>query len=165
MKDADFGLYLIHISESLRNVLEYTKDIEYATFATEKMRQDAERYAKEDEERKAAVETRNQAEQIAYQAEKMLKENGDKVPADAKAKIEGAVNELKDALKGTDAAAIKAKQEALMQILQTAGAAMYQQPGANPAGGPTPGADAGAQSAGEQKKGGDDVVDADFKMN
>ena len=41
MKDADFGLYLIHISESLRNVLEYTKDIEYATFATEKMRQDA----------------------------------------------------------------------------------------------------------------------------
>ncbi|MGN0890665.1 MAG: molecular chaperone DnaK [Candidatus Spyradenecus sp.] len=131
----------------------------------EKMRQDAERYAKEDEERKAAVETRNQAEQIAYQAEKMLKENGDKVPADAKAKIEGAVSELKEALKGTDTAAIKAKQEALMQVLQTAGAAMYQQPGANPAGGPTPGADAGAQSAGEQKKGGDDVVDADFKMN
>ena len=41
MKDADFGLYLIHIAESLRNVLEYTKGIEYATFATEKMRQDA----------------------------------------------------------------------------------------------------------------------------
>ena len=41
MKDVDFGLYLIHIAESLRNVLEYTKGIEYATFATEKMRQDA----------------------------------------------------------------------------------------------------------------------------
>ena len=131
----------------------------------EKMRQDAERYAKEDEERKAAVETRNQAEQMAYQAEKMLKDNGDKVPADAKAKVEAAVNELKEALKGTDTAAIKAKQDALMQVLQTVGAAMYQQPGAGAA---PDGAAAGAQQGTAQegqKKGGDDVVDADFKMN
>ena len=131
----------------------------------EKMRQDAERYAKEDEERKAAVETRNQAEQMAYQAEKMLKDNGDKVPADAKAKVEAAVNELKEALKGTDTAAIKTKQDALMQVLQTVGAAMYQQPGAGAA---PDGAAAGAQQGTAQegqKKGGDDVVDADFKMN
>ncbi len=131
----------------------------------EKMRQDAERYAKEDEERKAAVETRNQAEQMAYQAEKMLKDNGDKVPADAKTKVEAAVNELKEALKGTDTAAIKAKQDALMQVLQTVGAAMYQQPGAGAA---PDGAAAGAQQGTAQegqKKGGDDVVDADFKMN
>ena len=129
----------------------------------EKMRQDAERYAKEDEERKAAVETRNQAEQMAYQAEKMLKDNGDKVPADAKAKVEAAVNELKEALKGTDNAAIKAKQDALMQVLQTVGAAMYQQPGAAPEGA-APGAQQEAPQD-NQKKGGDDVVDADFKMN
>ena len=131
----------------------------------EKMRQDAERYAKEDEERKAAVETRNQAEQMAYQAEKMLKDNGDKVPADAKTKVEAAVNELKEALKGTDTAAIKTKQDALMQVLQTVGAAMYQQPGAGAA---PDGAAAGAQQGTAQegqKKGGDDVVDADFKMN
>ena len=125
----------------------------------ERMRQDAERYAKEDEARKAAVENRNQAEQMAYQAEKMLKENGDKVPADAKAKVEAATNELKEALKGTDDAAIKAKQDALMQVLQTAGAAMYQQPGAQP--GPQP----GAQPEGNAKKPDDNVVDADFKMN
>ena len=131
----------------------------------EKMRQDAERYAKEDEERKAAVETRNQAEQMAYQAEKMLKDNGDKVPADAKAKVEAAVNELKEALKGTDTAAIKAKQDALMQVLQTVGAAMYQQPGAGAApDGTAAGAQQGTAQEG-QKKGGDDVVDADFKMN
>ncbi len=131
----------------------------------EKMRQDAERYAKEDEERKAAVETRNQAEQMAYQAEKMLKDNGDKVPADAKAKVEAAVNELKEALKGTDTAAIKTKQDALMQVLQTVGAAMYQQPGAGAApDGAATGAQQGTAQEG-QKKGGDDVVDADFKMN
>ena len=125
----------------------------------ERMRQDAERYAKEDEARKAAVENRNQAEQMAYQAEKLLKENGDKLPADAKAKVETATNELKEALKGTDDAAIKAKQDALMQVLQTAGAAMYQQPG------PQPGADAQPNEGASGKKPDDNVVDADFKMN
>ena len=128
----------------------------------ERMRQDAERYAKEDEARKAAVENRNQAEQMAYQAEKLLKENGDKIPADVKTKVETATNELKEALKGTDDAAIKAKQDALMQILQGAGTSMYQQPGA----GAAPGGDAGAQpNAGDAKKPDDNVVDADFKMN
>ena len=129
----------------------------------ERMRQDAERYAKEDEARKAAVENRNQAEQMAYQAEKLLKENGDKLPADTKAKVETATNELKEALKGTDDAAIKAKQDALMQVLQTAGAAMYQQPGAQP--GPQPGADAQPNEGASGKKPDDNVVDADFKMN
>ena len=126
----------------------------------EKMRQDAERYAQEDEARKAAVESRNQGEQMAYQAEKLLKENGDKIPAETKTSIEGKVNALKEALKGTDDAAIKTAQEALMQELQTAGAAMYQQPGA----GAAPGGDAGAQPIEVSKK--DDYVqDADFTMN
>ncbi|HIV08484.1 MAG TPA: Hsp70 family protein, partial [Candidatus Spyradenecus faecavium] len=126
----------------------------------EKMRQDAERYAKEDEARKAAVESRNQGEQMAYQAEKLLKENGDKIPADKKASLEGKVNALKEALKGTDDAAIKSAQEALMKELQEAGAAMYQQPGA----GAAPGGDAGAQPNDGAKKD-DNVQDADFKMN
>ena len=126
----------------------------------EKMRQDAERYAQEDEARKAAVESRNQGEQMAYQAEKLLKENGDKIPAETKTSIEGKVNALKEALKGTDDAAIKTAQEALMQELQTAGAAMYQQPGA----GAAPGGDAGAQPNDGTKKD-DNVQDADFKMN
>ncbi|MDO4528115.1 MAG: molecular chaperone DnaK [bacterium] len=127
----------------------------------EKMREDAERYAKEDEERKSAIETRNQAEQMAYQAEKMLKENGDKIPAETKTQIETAIKELKDALAGTDNAAIKAKQDALVQILQTAGAAMYQQDGAGA--GAAPGAEGPTPEA--EKKQDDNVVDADFKMN
>ncbi|MDO5461977.1 MAG: molecular chaperone DnaK [bacterium] len=127
----------------------------------EKMREDAERYAKEDEERKSAIETRNQAEQMAYQAEKMLKENGDKIPAETKTQIETAIKELKDALAGTDNVAIKAKQDALVQILQTAGAAMYQQDGAGA--GAAPGAEGPTPEA--EKKQDDNVVDADFKMN
>ncbi|MEG1934267.1 MAG: Hsp70 family protein, partial [Kiritimatiellia bacterium] len=133
----------------------------------EKMRADAEKYAKEDEERKEGVEVRNTAEQMAYQAEKMLKENGDKISAEAKAKIEESVKDLQEALKGTDSAAIKTKQEALMQQLQTAGAAMYQQqPGAADA---AAGAGAGPAPEPEEstssKKADDDVVDADFEMN
>jgi molecular chaperone DnaK len=128
----------------------------------EKMREDAEKYAKEDEERKSAIETRNQAEQMAYQAEKMLKENGDKIPAETKTQVEGAIKDLKDALAGTDNAAIKAKQDALVQILQTAGAAMYQQDGAAGAGA-APGAEGAAPES--EKKQDDNVVDADFKMN
>ena len=128
----------------------------------EKMREDAERYAKEDEERKSAIETRNQAEQMAYQAEKMLKENGDKIPAETKTQIEGAIKDLKDALAGTDNAAIKAKQDALVQILQTAGSAMYQQDAAAGAGA-TPGAEGPTPNA--EKKQDDNVVDADFKMD
>jgi molecular chaperone DnaK len=126
------------------------------------MREDAEKYAKEDEERKSAIETRNQAEQMAYQAEKMLKENGDKIPAETKTQVEGAIKDLKDALAGTDNAAIKAKQDALVQILQTAGAAMYQQDGAAGAGA-APGAEGAAPES--EKKQDDNVVDADFKMN
>jgi molecular chaperone DnaK len=128
----------------------------------EKMREDAERYAKEDEERKSAIETRNQAEQMAYQAEKILKENGDKIPAETKTQIEGAIKDLKDALAGTDNAAIKAKQDALVQILQTAGSAMYQQDAAAGAGA-TPGAEGPTPNA--EKKQDDNVVDADFKMD
>ena len=105
------------------------------------MREDAEKFAKEDEERKAAVETRNQAEQMAYQAEKMVNENGDKIPAETKTQIETAIKDLKDALGGSDVAAIMSKQDAFMQILQTAGAAMYQQPGADAAAGAQPGAE------------------------
>lgn len=136
----------------------------------EKMKEDAEKFAAEDEIRKTGVETRNTAENMAYQAEKLLKDNGDKIPEDQKTSIEAAVKDVKDAINGTDIEVIKAKQEALVALMQTASQGLYAQPGADDAAGANPGADAnanaGADAQQEQKKpDGDDVVDADFTMN
>jgi len=134
----------------------------------ERMRKDAEVHAAEDTRKREEVETRNQGENLAYQTEKFLKENGDKIPADQKASVEAAVKDLQDAVKGGDVAAIKAKQEALTTLMQTASQAMYANPGAQQAGGSqshqqAPESDAGAQGAGAGK-GGDDVIDADYTM-
>ncbi len=125
----------------------------------EKMRKDAEAHASEDAKKRDEVETRNQAENMAYQAEKLLKDNGDKIPAEQKAPVEAAINDLKEALKGSDIDAIKAKQEALTGLMQTAAQGMYQQGGAA---GAQPGADAGQQQPppSDNKKD-DGVVDAE----
>ena len=132
----------------------------------ERMRKDAEMHAAEDQKRKDAVETRNQAENFSYQVEKTLKDAGDKIPADKKAPVESALNDLKEALKGTDTDAIKAKQEALQKAMEPVAQAMYsqaQQPGA---GTPPPGQDHQQQPPKEDKKSGPDgdVVDADYTM-
>ncbi len=132
----------------------------------ERMRKDAEMHASEDAKRHEEVETRNKADSLAFQVEKTLKEAGDKVPADKKAPVETALAELKEALKGTDVAAIKAKEDALMKAMEPIAQAMYAQQGAA---GAAPGADAGAGAPppppqGEAKKGDDDVVDADYTM-
>ena len=138
----------------------------------EKMRKDAELHAAEDAKRHEDVETRNKAESLAFQVEKTLKENGDKVPADKKAPVESALKDLQEALKGSDVAAIKAKEEALMKAMEPIAQAMYAQQGAagaqgaGPQGGFNPGADAGTPPPPheEPKKGNDDAVDADFTM-
>ena len=130
----------------------------------EQMRKDAELHADEDAKRREAVDARNQAEQAVYQTEKALKENGDKLPGDKKKPVEDAIAALKEALKGDDTAAIKAKQDALMQAMQGAAEALYAKagpqgaPGAGPQPGPQPGA-----AGGSSKKGDDGVVDADFE--
>ena len=138
----------------------------------ERMRKDAEIHAAEDAKRHDDVEARNKAESLAFQVEKTLKENGDKVPADKKAPVESALKDLQEALKGSDVAAIKAKEEALMKAMEPIAQAMYAQQGAagaqgaGPQGGFTPGADAGTPPPPheEPKKGNDDAVDADFTM-
>ncbi len=132
----------------------------------ERMRKDAELHASEDAKRHEEVETRNKADSLAFQVEKTLKEAGDKVPADKKAPVETALAELKEALKGTDVAAIKAKEDALMKAMEPIAQAMYAQQGAA---GAAPGADAGAGAPppppqDEAKKGDDDIVDADYTM-
>ncbi|MFC0115539.1 molecular chaperone DnaK [Kibdelosporangium aridum] len=123
----------------------------------DRMVKDAEAHAEEDKRRREEAETRNQAETLVYQTEKFLKDNEDKVPADAKDKVNAAIAEANEALKGEDTAKIKAAVEKLSQESQAMGAAMYAS--ANAAGGGE-GAQDGGAGAGTPPK--DDVVDAEI---
>ena len=82
----------------------------------EKAVHEAEQYAAEDAKRKEEIDTRNQGDQMVYQTERTLEELGDKVDAAEKAEVESKLNELKETLKGSDTAAIKAATEALTQV-------------------------------------------------
>ena len=125
------------------------------------MVQEAERYAKEDRERREAIDTKNQADSVVYQTEKQLKELGDKVPAAVKEKVEAKLNDLKDAIAGGQTQRIKDAMAALNQEAMQLGQALYSQPGAASAG-PTAGATAGATSSSGTGTDGGDVIDADF---
>ena len=119
----------------------------------EKAVKEAEQYAAQDKKLKEEVETRNQADQMVYQCEKTLADMGDKIPADDKGKVQGALDKLKETLKGTDTAAIKADTEALQQAFYAVSEKLYQQ--ANPQGA-QPGGDGGAQEG--------QYYDADYKV-
>ena len=138
----------------------------------EKMRKDAEAHAAEDEKRHAEVEDRNKADGLAFQVEKTLKDSGDKIAAEKKAPVEAALKELKDLLAKQNPPApiadIKAKQEALMKAMEPVAQEMYASAqaqqgaaGANPGAGTPP---PNQEPPKGDKKGGDDVVDADFTM-
>jgi len=123
----------------------------------DRMVRDAEQYAEEDHKRREAVENRNQAESLVYQTEKFLSENEDKVPDDVKTEVKDGVAELKKALEGDDADAIKAASEKLAQSSQKMGAAMY----ANAqAGGGSSDGDASSESSSSSND--EDVVDAEI---
>src|SRR3954465_4421724 len=131
----------------------------------DRMMREAEEYADEDRRRREAAEARNQGESLAYQTEKFLTENGEKVPADVKAEVQTAVDDVKKALGGSDIAAIKAAQEKVARVSQEVGGALYAQQaeagaGAAGAGAPgdagTPGGASGATASD------DDVVDAEI---
>ena len=93
----------------------------------ERMMRDAEQYADEDKKRREDAETRNTAEQLVYQTEKFLADNADKVPADAKANVDGPLADLKKALEGEDVDAIRQATEKVATASQSLGAAMYAQ--------------------------------------
>ena len=127
---------------------------------------EAEQYAAEDAKRKEEIDTRNQGDQMVYQTERTLEELGDKVDAAEKAEVESKLNELKETLKGSDTAAIKAATEALTQVFYKLSEKMYQQ--ANPQGGQpgaNPGCDPNCQSD-DCSKGGDgqQYYDADYTV-
>ena len=132
----------------------------------EKAVHEAEQYAAEDAKRKEEIDTRNQGDQMVYQTERTLEELGDKVDAAEKAEVESKLNELKETLKGSDTAAIKAATEALTQVFYKLSEKMYQQ--ANPQGGQpgaNPGCDPNCQSD-DCSKGGDgqQYYDADYTV-
>jgi len=131
----------------------------------EQMVKDASAHAAEDQERREAVETRNQADNLVYSTEKFLKEQGDKVPADKKAKVEDTVAKLKEAVKSGNAGAIKTAMEAVNADMQALSADLYAKArAAGGAKGPAAGAPGGEPPppAGGAGKAADDVIDADF---
>ena len=124
---------------------------------------DAERFAEEDKKKREEIDIRNGADQMVFQTEKALGELGDKVDAGEKADVEAKLNALKEALKGTDIEAIKAKQEELQKAFYAISEKVYKQAAeAQQAAGQQPGAGAGAAGNGGST-GDDGVVDADFK--
>ena len=117
--------------------------------------QEAEQYAADDKKRREEIDLRNGADQMIYQTEKALTDLGDKITEDEKAKINTAVEALREALKGTDLEAIKAKQEELQKEFYAISEKLYQQ--ANPQGAP------GADPTGGAQGTDPNVYEADFK--
>jgi molecular chaperone DnaK len=121
----------------------------------DRMVKDAEEHAAEDKKRREEAETRNTAEQLVYQTEKLLADNGDKLSDDVKGEVSGAVTDLKTALEGTDLDDVKAKHAALLTASQKIGEALYAQQDA-------PAADAPAGDAPGATASDEDVVDAEI---
>jgi molecular chaperone DnaK len=121
---------------------------------------EAEQFAAEDAKRKEEVDTRNQADQMVYQTEKTLEELKDKIDPADKSNIDSALNRVKEALKGTDTAAIKTATEELSKAFYAVSEKLYQQQGGQA--GPDMGGCAGGDCG---SCGGDDgVVDADYTV-
>jgi len=129
----------------------------------EKMVREAEEYAEADKQLKEEIETRNQADTLAYSTEKMLGEYGDKIPADVKGNIQTSLEALKTAIKDGSIADIKQKMEDLQKISQQAGEAIYKasaeaQQAAAGAQTPPPGPEPQQQESGKK------TVDADYRV-
>jgi len=136
----------------------------------EKMKRDAESHAAEDKKRRETIELKNQAENLAYQTEKMLRDVGEKVPGDTRASIESAISNLREAAKSDDADRIRKATDNLQQVSHKLAEEMYKGGSAPGGGSAAPeaqtdrgavGAHAGA--AGDGKKD-DDVIDAEYEV-
>ncbi|BCM70159.1 MULTISPECIES: molecular chaperone DnaK [Streptomyces] len=133
----------------------------------DRMVREAEQHAEEDRNRREAAETRNQAEQLVYSTEKLLKDNGDKIPADVRSETETALTELKEKLKSEDTAAIRQALDRAAQAAQKIGTALYERSRAEQAGqggqAGQPGQPGRSGAGGTAASGSDDeVVDAEI---
>lgn len=131
----------------------------------EQMKREAEQHADEDRKKRGVVEARNQAEQLAYQTDKTLKEYGEKVPAEERAKVESAVTNLREVAKGDDESAIRKAIEATMEASQAIGKIMYEEAAK------TAKSSAAASASGESAdsspqaaKDDDNVIDAEYEV-
>ena len=133
----------------------------------EKMRRDAEAHADEDKAKREEVETRNEADGAVYRSEKMLKDNGEKISGDDKAKIEKAAADVKEALKGSDSAAIKSAAEKLNEAWQAVSAELYKAAAAKAqaekaqGAGPAGGEPKGEAKSDDKKKDEGPIIDAE----
>ena len=133
----------------------------------ERMAKDAEAHAEDDRKAREKAEARNQADNLAYQAEKLLRENGDKVAPELKAEVEKEIARVKEALKGDDVDAIRKAQESLTQQLQKVSTKLYenvksqQEAQGQQGAGPQAGQQQSGAAAGEKSE---KVVDADFEV-
>src|SRR5947207_2562248 len=138
----------------------------------EKMQREAEAHAEDDKKAKEAIEIKNNADMLAYQAEKQLKELGDKVSGDKKKGLEEAIAAVRDAINRNDTDAMKRTYDDLQSKFQEVSADLYKQAsatqGAQAGPGPQPGPEAGGRPGPEQgagRPGGEgDVVDAEFEV-
>ena len=128
----------------------------------DRMKAEAEQNAAADKAEREKVDKMNQADSMIFTTENFLKDNGDKIPADKKPGIEQALQQLKDAHKAGDTAAIDSAIANLNQVMQAASAQMYQG-GAQPGAGAQAGAGAGAQTDNSGAKQDDNIQDADFE--
>ncbi|PKO11267.1 MAG: molecular chaperone DnaK [Chloroflexi bacterium HGW-Chloroflexi-2] len=126
----------------------------------EKMRKEAELHAEEDKRRKQVVEARNHADNLIYQAEKMLRENADKIDSEKKQQIDTKISDLRSKVTGEDVEGIQKLIQEMEELIQQVGASMYQQPGSE-AGQADP--QSGPEQGGDSQPGNDDVVDGEFK--
>lgn len=126
----------------------------------DKMTRDAESHAAEDAKRKEDIEARNNADNLAYSAEKTLSDLGDKVPSDMKQEVEGKIAAIRSALQGQDTDQIRRTTEELTEALQKVGSTVYQQAGPPPGGPEGPGGEPGQQPP----PGGDEgTVEGEFR--
>ena len=131
----------------------------------EKMRKDAELHADEDKAKKEEIETRNEVDNAVYRTEKLVKDNADKISGDDKTKLETAIAAAKEALKGSDTAAIKSAGEKLNEAAQTVGAELYKAAAAKAQADKAGAGAAGGQPQGEapksEEKKDEGVIDAE----
>jgi len=133
-----------------------------STEQIEQMRKDAEAHAEEDKKRRELVDLKNSGDALAYQMEKMLNEQGEKVPAEDRSNVEAAISQLREAVKGDEAAAIRRAMENLEKASHKVAEAMYK----GAAAGAAAAAPGGQEDKGEKKKtgGDDDVIDAEYEV-
>jgi molecular chaperone DnaK len=126
----------------------------------ERMVKEAEAHSAEDRSKREEVELRNQADHMIHQAEKVMKDNADKIPDDLKTEVTAKLEALKSAAKGSDTKALQREMDEFNESLQKIGQHIYQQAGAG--GASSEAAPADGQEPGEKKKE-EDVVDADYR--